>query len=140
MATGDWNTLKPFLEPGFAEQMGQADWFGRLKELAGDELKDPGVTLVYQRLWVEDAEIPEVDSVATIEEWCEGQNCRSYTYSDYAEEYEPDFGSDENAIGIKADRYPIPDPWVPPSAGIVILRNPEGWLDLSMPVRLSALV
>lgn len=138
LETGDWTTLRPFLEPRFAGELNSMDWYERLRELAGDELRNPGIRLVYEPLEVEDVEIPQPDPAPTMEEWCEAQDCESYPYDQFVKDYEPTFGTDEDAIGLTAESYPIPEPWVPPDTdGTVTLVNPEGWLDLRIPVQLT---
>lgn len=138
--TGDSDALMRFLEPDFAEDLSKVDWYKRLQELVGDELRDPGIKLVYEPLEVEDLQLPQGDPPPTIEDWCDSQDCAIYPYNEYVKEYEPKFDADGAAVGVTAERYPIPKRWVPPDTPATVnLVNPKGWLELRIPVQLSML-
>ena len=122
---GDWKTLEPFLEPQFAKEMEQGDWYATLKQHLGDQLQDPGViTLAYQRLEVGDVQIEEPRPETTIEEWCHIQLCLGYTYREFVDEHPLDFS---NLVDVHDPDSEFPEPWVPPPpANYVTLSNPRG--------------
>lgn len=135
LETGDWTTLEPFLDPAFAAEMSQGDWFKQLQEFAGDELRDPGITLVYQPLRVDDLEPPDIGTPITLEEWCTDHDCDAQPYSEYAKDYDPTLINPRDG-----SQYTVPQPWVAPNLpATVTLTNPEGWLDIYLTVRLDTL-